>query len=131
MKTPVGYTRSTFHWRNEMHRDLTADDAQQMLGMRLTVSLGSVVMSTGTVTAAKVVDGGERMQMTVETGGRWCPACGQVYPAETAGRHLAALTDVQARTPGRYVHPPAYDDLPSWVRVCRDWGACRARQDAT
>lgn len=126
-RTPVGYSRSTYTWRNETGRPLTDDDARGMLGMQMSVSMCETVLAAGTVTGARVLDDGERMEMTVETGGRSCAACREVYPVEFADRELGAIEDFQARMPTIY-NSPIYDNLPRWARVCREAATCMFRR---
>lgn len=126
-RTPVGYSRTTFTWRNETDQPLTDDDARGLIGSQITVSHGGVALAAGTVTCAQVVDDGARMQMTVETGGRRCPVCGVVYPPETADQELQPIEDLRQRMPGIFGYA-IYGDLPGWTRVCFQGASCRIRR---
>lgn len=125
MTGPAGYSRSTYVWRNEMMRPLDDEDAQLMLGAELSVSIHGTVRSSGIITDAKIVDDGERLQVTIESGGRFCAACYHVYDepaAQTALVPLGELLDVPLFDRRMYSH------LTVWTRICRDSAACWRRQ---
>ncbi len=120
--TPVGYSRTAFTWRNEMMRPLDDDDARGLLGCEISVMLGESVKSTSTITNARILDDGARMEVTAEAGGRWCPACERVYPP--GSEHLLApLEDLRQRMPTLF-NSAVYDNHPPWTRVCRDNANC-------
>lgn len=127
-ETPVGYNRVVFRFGNQMDRPLTDDDATGLRGSEITVSLGGVVSAQGTVTNAHVLDDGAAMSVTIETGGRWCAACGHVWPVEAARETMVKVGDRLTLAPAVYSRNEFYGGLPSWTRVCRDAVACRARR---
>lgn len=117
------YTRITMFMGNEMDRPLEDDDAVTLMGAELTVRHHNTVMAQGIVTSARVVDGGSRLQVVIEAGGRSCPACGMTYPAGQASWSLAPLSRVYVSLP----NDELYRDIPLWVKVCSDTLGCRLR----
>ncbi len=123
---PVGYSRVSLTWRNEMPRPLTEDDARDLLGSEILIALGETVRSTSVITNVRVLDDGARMEATAEVGGRLCAACGHVYPL--ASVHLMGqLNDLRERMPTIY-DSPIYDALTPWTMVCREAATCLFRR---
>lgn len=118
MTTAEGYRRAAYTLRG--NRPLTDQDAAAMIGHEISISVGDKVLSSGTVTDCRVVDGGERFKLTVENNGRACVVCGHVYTEGEAAAALAQIDDVKIARPGRV-------NLPGWVQVCADLDACKQR----
>lgn len=129
MTDKPGYTRSTFHLRNDTGRPLTDADVVELLGTEMTATLHDVSLSSGTVTNVRVVDDGSRIQVTVESGGRACAACGTVFDVDQAGGQMLALAEIRSATPELVAGLPMYEGLPGWVWVCFSPALCLRRRD--
>lgn len=119
------YTRTVIFLTNELTRPLRDYDAETLMGAEVSVSLRGAALVEGVVAFAKVVDGGRRLQVAIESGGRRCPACGEVYTSAQALLALRPLRRLQAlmTLPDTQV----YRGIPGWVKVCSDPLACRGR----
>lgn len=119
------YTRTIMYMGKEMMRPLDGGDAESLMGAELVVHHHGVQVPHGVVTSVKVVDDGQRLEVVAESGGRGCPACGQVYSEGEAAAALRVLHRLLVLTP-----PPdvaIYRGVPPWVRVCSDPLACLGR----
>lgn len=125
---PDGYQRSSLYFQNQTGRPLNDTDAQQMIDSELAVTVHDVVLHKGIVTNAVVVDHGRRLQLTIESGGRSCWACGAVFTLDHADRFTAALSSLREQMPGLIAREGIYDHLPDWVRVCREPATCQRRR---
>lgn len=127
--TVTDYQRSAF--RIPGSRPLTDADAGEMIGNELTVSLHDVVLCTGMVTSARVVDEGANLWVVVESGGRSCVACMHVYPDDQVGEGLRTVASVRTANGGALSEPQRAqcEHRPGWVLVCSDADACQSRRD--
>lgn len=123
----TGYSRTTF--RAPARGPLTSEDAEALIGSEMSVSLHDVVVAGGTITDCRPDPDGRHLLITVESGGRRCPACGHIYREDEADNRMASIATLRQGWVGRYPAGLAvYTDLPSWVRVCTAWAECEHRR---
>ncbi len=121
------YRRSTLYWRNETGRPLIDEDAEALLGHELTVGMADIPLVSGTVTNARILEDGARVEVTLEQGGQQCPACGHIYPPAEATSELVRIDYLQKRMPTIY-DSPVYDLLTPWAKVCFHASTCLFRR---
>jgi len=129
--TVTDYQRSAF--RIPGARPLTDDDAAGLLGAELNVSIGDADLCRGTVTNAKVVDGGANLWVTVESNGRCCCACSHPYPEDQIGSGLRTVNAI-LESSGGVLRGPRVEQCrhrPAWVLVCANAYACEERRSAS
>lgn len=118
---PPGYSRATYYLANQSDQPLREQDVEDFLEAQLSVSLHDRAISSGIVTDVRIVDEGRRLQLTVESSGRRCLACGHVYTTEQAATALGPRPAGDALAP---FAGALYADVPRWGRVCVDPVRC-------
>lgn len=126
MTPPKGYLRAGFTLAG--NRTLTDADAAGMIGHEISVSIGDVVLSSGTITDCRVIDDGARFNLTVEQKGRRCAACGHVYSEADADKLMHPLGGLREQWGGEPGGLKATSPLPDWVLVCVSWATCERRR---
>ena len=124
------YSRAVLYLGNQMMRPLDDDDAISLMGHEVDVRMGGVAAASGTITSARVIDDGRRLEVVVENHGRSCRACGTVVSEGQAAAALTLLRDVYATTAAA-ADNEMYQAVPPWAAVCSDPVACRRRCAAT
>lgn len=124
MTTP--YQRVSLFLKAE--RKLSLADVEKLVGAEVTVEHYEVQMGRGTITNVALLDGGDRLQVTVEHGGRACLCCGHIYFPEQVGLGMARVGDLRARQePGAWPQW-RWHGLPDWAMVCQSAGDCTYRR---
>lgn len=109
-------------------RRLTLADVETLIGAEITVDAYEVQIGRGTVTNVTLLDGGDRLQVTVEQNGRACMCCGHIYDPGRAGLGLKRVGDLRAARPEGAWPVWRWHDLPDWALVCLSDGDCTYRR---
>ncbi len=126
--TASHYTRCVFFMRNEGPAPLTEMKAAKLIGYQMSFTLDDIHLSTGEVTGFKLLENGNRLQVTVESGGRHCWACGMIYTDEWAPVRLVPLSRLRKQSPDVYLEG-GYDVLPGSALVCVSPSDCWQRSN--
>ncbi len=129
MKPPADYVRVSLFLAGQPDTPLTAEQAEAMLGQEMDVSLRPAHPGYGTVLDVRLLDGGRRVRLSVERGGRSCTVCRRVFTEQDAPVELTradTFADESAKPHATWA--AVYRILADWSPVCRNWATCRRVQ---
>lgn len=128
-KVEPAYQRSTL--RLLVGKPISEGEALGMVGHPLEASTPDSTVVLGMVSSAKLVDDGRALMVTVETGGRACMLCGEVYRDEQIHAGMRPVREYREAITEGEPWASRYAGLPDGALVCALVDYCERMQATT